>query len=657
MFRKPAILISLLMACISGALSAQSVTPSKASYTVGESIVINFSGGPGNATDWIGIYNPGVTPNGTPPSLSWVYTTGTRTAGGTAKSGSVTFTAPTLAAGSYKIWFLANDGYAAIAGPTDLVITPAVVPDGPPAWVTSPIRFRHGVVGTAYEGLISAYAANPQASELTFSKVSGPSWLAVAADGSLSGTPTGGEVGMNAFTVRATRGASSVDATLNIEVFAAGAELPVKLKVISYNLWHGWTQVNNGLRKGLDSVILSDADIIATQEAVDNGVYQAKWLAEKLGWYYGPAASSDVGIVSRYPITANLSAGIARGIRVKIAANPLREVVVFNCHLDYQYYGPYAARLSGATAASVLTEERRSTRDEEIAAIMTGLTSHLSAADQTPVILAGDFNAPSHLDWTPATAASHGGVGNVAWPTSTAVIQAGLVDSFRVIHPDPAAVPGNSWSPLFAGDAADRIDFVYFKGKDLRPIDSEHFHTAIEVTLGVWGSSTTAARDNTWPSDHGAMLTEFFLAPVDSDHDGLSDALEMLHFGNLSAQDESDDPDHDGHSNAVEQSAGTSPTQPDPVSPVRVTAPSSASLWPKLRFNLSPLAMSAGWVCERTTDFSSWTPVWSYRADPRLESPLITFASDASGAWNLELTDTTLIGSPGRAFYRLRQGH
>ena len=39
---------------------------------------------------------------------------------------------------------------------------------------------------------------------LTFSKLSGPAWLNVAANGTLSGTPCGSDYGANKFTVRVT---------------------------------------------------------------------------------------------------------------------------------------------------------------------------------------------------------------------------------------------------------------------------------------------------------------------------------------------------------------------------------------------------------------------------------------------------------------------
>ncbi len=55
---------------------------------------------------------------------------------------------------------------------------------------------------------------------LSFSKVSGPAWLVVAADGTLSGTPGAAEVGVNTFAVRVTDSSgASADATLTIVVY------------------------------------------------------------------------------------------------------------------------------------------------------------------------------------------------------------------------------------------------------------------------------------------------------------------------------------------------------------------------------------------------------------------------------------------------------
>ncbi len=483
----------------------------KSSYDVDETITVSYADGPGNSTDWIGIYYPGQTPAQGTTSLLWSYTSGT--------SGSVDFTNPGLQVGTYEAYFLANDGYTVIEGPISFSVVGSPGP-ARPEWVQSPFKRIHGVVGQSYTGLISAYASDPDLGDtLSYSLVSGPSWLSVAADGSLTGTPGSADVGANTFVVKATDlGGKNADATMHIEVFAAGAEVVTELKVLSFNLWHGLGKINFGHRKGVEAIILSGADLIGTQETVDNvsgtNAYQAKKIAELLGWHYSPAGAGDSGIISRYPITSEFTAGIANGIKVKLTSDAAQEVILYNCHLDYVYYGPYEAHLNGSTAQKVLTEEKKSQRDEEIATIISGMNNHLNHADTVPVLLTGDFNAPSHLDWTSATASWHGGVGYVAWPTSLACVNAGLLDSYRMVHPNPAIDPADTWSPLHGGsEPQDRIDFIYYKGNDLNATASEVFTTEVEVTVGAWGSDITPALNNTWPSDHSAVLTTFSVAP------------------------------------------------------------------------------------------------------------------------------------------------
>lgn len=59
--------------------------------------------------------------------------------------------------------------------------------------------------GVAFSGNIATYASDPDAGDtLTFSKVEGPAWLAVAANGGLSGTPSTGDSGTQEVVVMAT---------------------------------------------------------------------------------------------------------------------------------------------------------------------------------------------------------------------------------------------------------------------------------------------------------------------------------------------------------------------------------------------------------------------------------------------------------------------
>ena len=62
--------------------------------------------------------------------------------------------------------------------------------DTPPAFISNPFAKPPAKAGQLYSANIATNASDPDIGDLlTFSKVSGPSWLSVAGNGSLSGTP------------------------------------------------------------------------------------------------------------------------------------------------------------------------------------------------------------------------------------------------------------------------------------------------------------------------------------------------------------------------------------------------------------------------------------------------------------------------------------
>lgn len=92
----------------------------------------------------------------------------------------------------------------------------------PPSFSADPLVRALGYAGQPYAGTISGAATDPNPGDaITYSKVSGPAWLLVAADGTLSGTPSPSDAGLNAFQVRATdfEGAGTT-VTMQIEISA-----------------------------------------------------------------------------------------------------------------------------------------------------------------------------------------------------------------------------------------------------------------------------------------------------------------------------------------------------------------------------------------------------------------------------------------------------
>ncbi len=115
------------------------------------------------------------------------------------------------------------------------------------------------------------------------------------------------------------------------------------------------------------------------------------------------------------------------------------------------------------------------------------------------MVLTGDFNAPSHLDRQ-----------DVKWPVTRAAEEAGLRDSYREAHPDPAREPGHTWSPVHVlhedgsgrPEPQDRIDFVLHRG--LRVLGSR---TVVIGSPRCWPDVAGTDR----PSDHAAVVTTFAL--------------------------------------------------------------------------------------------------------------------------------------------------
>lgn len=93
-----------------------------------------------------------------------------------------------------------------------------------PAFVANPFTKPGIVAGQNYSGSVAGDASDPNGDTITFSKISGPSWLLVAGNGALAGTPFSGQVGTNSFVVRATDASGLFsNATMNLNVSAAPA--------------------------------------------------------------------------------------------------------------------------------------------------------------------------------------------------------------------------------------------------------------------------------------------------------------------------------------------------------------------------------------------------------------------------------------------------
>jgi len=94
-------------------------------------------------------------------------------------------------------------------------------PNNPPAFTSDPIVKPNATQGQPYTGSLASNASDPDADPLSFAKSAGPTWLNVASNGGLSGTPGATDLGLNSFTVSVSDGRGGSDtAILQISVVA-----------------------------------------------------------------------------------------------------------------------------------------------------------------------------------------------------------------------------------------------------------------------------------------------------------------------------------------------------------------------------------------------------------------------------------------------------
>lgn len=412
--------------------------------------------------------------------------------------GTIRLSASHLQPGSYKAYFLQDNGFKWIANPVTLFVPGT----GPLQFVVPKFRTANARLGQFFKASIDGLLANPRDTNTVFMKSgSTDNWVRVSASGILSGTPSG-----FSSTTRLTIEAIASDGSrtkmeVSIPVVPRSFPLVRNLSVLSLNLWHGGTQVHDYHNKQVRFLSNSGADLVGLQESNKGHAIR---LAKALGWYFWQGES--IGIISRYPIV-EVYPTTSKGGAVRIALDYNKHIILWNAHLSAYPYGPYEFCFNNTDKEIVLTHEKEAGRTGQIKEIMDRMKDALQYANTIPVILTGDFNAPSHLDWTESTKHLHCefGPGRVTWPTSMYPTRAGLVDTYRVVHRDPIAQAGNTWSPVYLDNGGrrepmDRIDFIYHKG--LRVLESD------TVMVGD-AQPEPNHQDNEWTSDHAAVKTVF----------------------------------------------------------------------------------------------------------------------------------------------------
>ncbi|UNK69980.1 endonuclease/exonuclease/phosphatase family protein [Microbacterium sp. H1-D42] len=310
------------------------------------------------------------------------------------------------------------------------------------------------------------------------------------------------------------------------------------LNVLTFNVWHGGTQLREGAQAIADVIVETDADVTFMPEVGRAPVKVGRLLG------YDNYIATDTGIVSRYPIISSEPVG-EWWSKAVLDVNGT-EVVVYGGHLEYRWYTTYLPRGYGGEvkgdwpagwdgwdqldapvtdSEQILAANEASGRPAAADEVIADIAAEREAG--RIVILGGDFNEPPALDWTSDAADlfDHNGVA-IKWQTTQKLLDAGLVDSFREMYPDPVANPGFTWpsdNEAFEttdltwapeADERDRIDYIFAVPDERLTIESSTVvgpQSSIVRNERVVDDSADEilTPKAAWPTDHKAVLTRF----------------------------------------------------------------------------------------------------------------------------------------------------
>lgn len=314
---------------------------------------------------------------------------------------------------------------------------------------------------------------------------------------------------------------ASVFVVMAINVADAQQNKPHKIRVMSFNLWHGGDgcgfSKDSSIRFQLAAIRKAGADVVGFQEQTDNsGEPRAKVLADSLRWNYYKISESRAAI-SRFQMTPiavskaqpenhHGSAG-SNAQAVLLQLNEKKQIVFGVLHLMYTPYEPYDIADKKLKTKQEAEASATKARLHEVKFMLDAIEPYIKK--ELPVVLVGDFNEPSSLDWTEQAIKDRSDTAltfAVNWPASRLLLDNGFEDAYRKVYPDVKNKPAYTWTSRpglwRTPEIHDRIDLIHTTKKNIK-------------TTGAWivGESSPISDIivEPWPSDHRAVVAELII--------------------------------------------------------------------------------------------------------------------------------------------------
>ncbi|XZE54660.1 endonuclease/exonuclease/phosphatase family protein [Planctomycetaceae bacterium SH139] len=264
-----------------------------------------------------------------------------------------------------------------------------------------------------------------------------------------------------------------------------------KVDVLAWNIWRGGREDGEqvGPQRVVDVIRDSRVDLVALQETYGSG----ELIAEALGFHLH-ARGTNVSILSRYPVVEDISVFEEfKCVGALIELPDQTRVAMYSIWLpfDGEIWQPGTRDVRDVAGMLRVCAPSAEDLSKLYAAIESRLAGEQYAG--VPVIIAGDFNSMSHLDYSEVARDQYQAV--VDWPTSRILIEAGFRDAYRELNPQIDRLGDRTWTPRFPEQEADRIDFVYYRGD----------------RLAARAAKIIDSHAERFPSDHAAVYTRFEL--------------------------------------------------------------------------------------------------------------------------------------------------
>ncbi|MDR2926587.1 MAG: endonuclease/exonuclease/phosphatase family protein [Cytophagaceae bacterium] len=265
--------------------------------------------------------------------------------------------------------------------------------------------------------------------------------------------------------------------------------IPDSLVFMSWNITLGGQKEGKyvGVERVVDVIRESNADVVAIQEVYGSG----EMIADALGFFYyqrNPA----LAVASRFPLGKTYNILRKENAGVVTVELPKGRQLIF-CPVRLNYLPDQRAYItSGIVNADTIVVNELKTRGAEMRYILWDLQALINNSAEAPLIVAGDFNSGSHLDWTDANRNTHYGLA-VDYPASRLLSDAGFIDAYRALYPDETLHRGITF-PLDTAEAfKDRTSIIYYIGNKLR----------------LKSCAVISRHPNGFPSEHGAVVAAF----------------------------------------------------------------------------------------------------------------------------------------------------